>query len=133
MSSEAIRSRLGISPLGQGRASLGWRTLGVLLALVLGFACAVMVAAMSDIGGTPTCHDVATGQAAIPSGRECFSGSSLQKTLTLGFGWPSGAIAGLGGLAALAFALTGRRARLALVLGGATIVLGGLSVLIGSV
>jgi hypothetical protein len=126
-------SPLGISSLDQGRASVGWRVFGVLLALALGFACAVMVAAMSDIAGTPTCHDIRTGKAAIPSGGECFSGTSLQKTITLGLGWPSGAIAAAGGLLALAFVITGRRARLALVLGGVAIVLGGLSVLIGSV
>ena len=92
--------------------------LGVLLALALCFACAVMVAAMSDIAGTPTCHDISAGQAAIPSSGECLSGSSLQKAITLGIGWPSGVIAGLGGLVTLAFAITGRLARLALVLGG---------------
>ena len=107
--------------------------LGVLLALALCFACAVMVAAMSDIAGTPTCHDISAGQAAIPSSGECLSGSSLQKAITLGIGWPSGVIAGLGGRVTLAFAITGRLARLALVLGGVAIVLGGISVLVGSV
>jgi hypothetical protein len=126
-------SVLEISSLDQGRAGVGWRMLGVLLALALCFACAVMVAAMSDIAGTPTCHDISAGQAAIPSGDECLSGSSLQKAITLGVGWASGVIAGLGGLVALAFAITGRLARLALVLGGVAIVLGGLTVLVGSV
>jgi MFS family permease len=78
--------------------------LGALLAVALGFGCAVMVAAMSDIGGTPTCHDVSIGTADMPSGGECFSGSSLQRTIALGLGWPSGVIAGLAGLVALAFA-----------------------------
>ena len=34
-----------------------------------------MVIAMSDIGSTPTCEDVLTGQAALPSDGECFDGS----------------------------------------------------------
>jgi hypothetical protein len=112
---------------------MGWRLLGVPLSLALGFGCAVMAAAMSDIGGTPTCHDVSTGRAAVPPGGECFSGSSLQKAITLGLGWPSSAVAAVAGLVALAFAITGRRGRLALLLAGVAIVLGGLSVLLGSV
>jgi hypothetical protein len=124
---------LEVSSLDQGRASVGWRLLGVMLTLALGFGCAVMIAAISDIDSTPTCHDVAVGKASIPFDRECFSGSSLQKAITVGLGWPSAAIAGVAGLVALAFAITGRRGPLALLLGAMAIVLGGLSVLIGSV
>jgi hypothetical protein len=124
---------LEASSVDQGRAGVGWRLLGVPLALALGFGCAVMAAAMSDIGGTPTCHDVSIGNAAIPSGGECFSGSSIQKAITLGLGWPSSAVAGVAGLVALAFAITGRRGRLALLLAGLGVLLGCLSVLLGSV
>jgi hypothetical protein len=101
------------------------------LAPVLAFGCAVMFVAMSDIGGTPTCQE-ALGNAAIRSG-ECFNGSSLQKSITLGLGWPSAALAGVGALAALAFVITGRRGRLALQFAAVAIVLGGLSIRIGSV
>ncbi len=117
---------LEVSSLDQGKASVGWRVLGVLLALALAFGCAAMVVAMSDIGSTPTCHDITVR-------KECFSGSSLQKAITIGLGWPSAAIAGLAGLVALAFAITGRRGPLALLLAAVAIVLGGLSVLIGNV
>jgi hypothetical protein len=106
--------------------------LGVLFALALAFGCAVMIAAMSDIGSTPTCHDVSIGNAAIPSDGQCFSGSSLQKAITIGLGWPSAAIAGVAGLVALTFAITARRGQLALLLAAAAIVLGGLSVVVGS-
>jgi hypothetical protein len=123
---------LEASSLDRGRAGVGWRVLGALLAVALGFGCAVMVAAMSDIGSTPTCHDISIGAADVPSGGECFSGSSLQKTIALGLGWPSGVIAGLAGLVALAFAITGRRGPLALLLAAVAIVLGGLSVVLGS-
>jgi membrane-associated PAP2 superfamily phosphatase len=119
--------------VGQDNEDVGRRALGVLLAALLAFACVVMSAAMTDIGGTPTCHDISVGNAAIPSDGECFRGSSLQKTVTLGLGWPSGMIAGVAGLIALAFAITGRRPRLALMLTALAIALGGLSILIGSV
>jgi hypothetical protein len=96
---------------------------------VLAFGCAVMLVAMSDIGDTPTCQELAE---AATTG-ECFSGSSLQKAITLGLGWPSGVMAGVAALVALAFVITGRRGRLALQLAAAAVVLGGLSILIGSV
>lgn len=115
--------------MGQGRTRVAWRVVGVLLAPVLAFGCAVMFVAMSDIGSTPTCEELA--KAANPSG-ECFSGSSLQKGITLGLGWPGGALSGVAALATLAFVITGRRGRLALQLAALAIVLGGLSILIGS-
>jgi hypothetical protein len=115
--------------LGEGGTGIAWRVVGVLLAPVLAFGCAVMFVAMSDIDGTPTCEEL---QAANSAG-ECYSGSSLQKGITLGLGWPSGALAGVAALAALAFVMTGRRGRLALWLAALAIVLGGLSILIASI
>src|SRR5207247_2314999 len=108
------------------------RAIAGLLLIVLAFACAVMIAAMVDIGGTPTCHDVATGKAPVPVDGQCFGGSSLQKTISLVLGYASGAIGAVAALTALAFAITGRRGRLLLALVVAAIVLGGLSILIGS-
>ena len=83
-----------------------------------------MFAAMSDIAGTPTCNDVSMA-AAVPSDGQCFSGSSIQKAITLGLGCASGAIAGVAALArARAFAVAGRRGRawpsLAIVLAAAS-------------
>ncbi len=97
---------------------------------MLAFGCAVMVVAMSDIGGTPTCQEMSSGSARASSDGDCYSISSLQKTITLGLGWWGGATAGLAALAALGFAITGRRGRLALWLAGLAVVLGGLSILI---
>jgi hypothetical protein len=125
------------SPPGdEGKATGGWRALGIVLALALAFACAVMVIAMADIGDTPRCDDDAaiaqeredTGDLVI----ECFDGSQAQKTISLVLGWPSGVLAGLAALVALLFAATGTRGHLLLRLTGAAIVLGGLSILIGS-
>lgn len=115
------------------KASGGWRALAVVLALALAFASAVMVIAMGDIGGTPTCDDVLSGEAALPSDNECFDGSSTQKTISLVLGWPSGVLAGIAALVALYFAASGRQGRMLLQLTGAAIVLGGLSILIGSI
>jgi hypothetical protein len=119
------------------RATGPWRVLGVVLAIALAFAAAVMIIAMADIGDTPRCDD----QAALEQERqetgdlviECFEGSQTQKTASLGLGWPSGVIAALAALLALYFAATGRRGRLLLQITAAAIVLGGLSLLIGSV
>lgn len=117
-----------------GRA---WRVLGVALALALAFASAVMIVVMLDIGGTPRCDDPAalaeereeTGAVVI----ECFDASQLQKVLGLAFGWPAGVVAAIAALLALFFAVTGRRGQLMIRLTGAAIVLGGLSILIGSI
>jgi hypothetical protein len=116
-----------------GKAGGGWRVLGLVLALALAFACAVLVIAMADIGDTPTCEDVLSGEVAPPSDNECFDGSSGQKTASLVLGWPSGILAGVAALVALMFVFTGRRGRLLLQLTGAAVVLGALSIGIGSI
>jgi hypothetical protein len=113
-----------------------WRALGIALAAALAFACAVMVLAMADVGATPRCDD----PAAISQEREetgelevqCFDGSELQRIITLLLGWPAGIIAGIAALVALLFAVTGRHGHLMLRLAGSAIVLGALSILIGS-
>jgi hypothetical protein len=120
-------------PTREDRAGGGWRVLAVILALALAFACAVMVVAMVDIGDTPSCDDVLSGEAAVPADGECFDGSSTQKTISLILGWPSAVLAGIAALVALFFTFTGRQGRLVLQLTGAAIVLGALSILIGSV
>ena len=115
------------------KAGGGWRALAVILALALAFACAVMIIAMADIGSTPTCESILSGEEQVPDDGECFDGSSAQKTASLVLGWPSGVLAGIAALVALFFAGTGRNGRLLLQLTGAAIVLGGASILIGSI
>ena len=123
-----------VTPSGdEEKASGGWRALGVLLALALAFAGAVMIIAMAEISDTPTCDDVISGAAALPADGECFDGSSGQKAVSLVLGFPSGALAGIGAVAAFFFAVTGGGGRLLMRLTGAAIVLGGLSILIGAV
>ena len=117
-------------------ASGGWRALGVILALALAFASAVMIIAMADIGDTPRCDDTAAVRAEILKegpDAECFEGSSAQKTISLVLGWPSGVLAGIAALFALYFAATGRRGRTLLQLVAVAVVLGALSIGIGSI
>ncbi len=105
----------------------------MILALALAFACAVMIIAMADIGSTPTCESILAGEEQVPDDGECFDGSSAQKTASLVLGWPSGVLAGIAALVALFFAGTGRNGRLLLQLTGAAILLGGASILVGSI
>ena len=109
---------------------MSWRVAGILLAPVLAFGCAVMLVAMGDIRDTPTCQDLA--RTPFSSG-ECFNGSSLQKAVTLGIGWTSAVMAGVAALIALLFVITGRYARLTVQLAVVAVVLGGLSILTGSI
>src|SRR5215212_648251 len=91
-----------------------WRALAVVLFLLLLAGSFIMIAASTDIAGTTLCRDV-TAQfvAANPNG-SCFDGSSLQKVLSVVFGYASGGVAALAALLAIAFTLTGRRGRLVL-------------------
>jgi hypothetical protein len=121
---------------GDEKASGGMRAGAVLLALVLAFGCAVMAAVMVDIGDSPTCEDVLSGEATIDLSdpdADCFEESQAQKTASLVLGWPSAVLAGIGALMLLAFAVRGRGGSLALKVAGAAIVLGILSIVVGSV
>ena len=115
----------------EDRASGGRRALAVVLALALAFACAVMFVAMGEISDTTPCDEVRSAADLTDEG-ECFDGSSTQKTISLVLGWPSAVLAGLAALLALFFAATGTRGRLLMTVTGAAIVLGGLSIAVGS-
>jgi hypothetical protein len=108
------------------------RALAVVLALVLILGAAIMVIAMADISGTPTCEDVDAGRAE-PKDGECYDGSSAQKTIAVILGFAGGGVGAIGALAALAFTITGRRGRLVLVLAGSAVVVSGISIGIGSI
>ena len=130
-------------PPGQGpylaasppKAGGGWRALAVLLAIILAFGAAVIIAVMVDLGSQPRCDDTAAlvKKAATTSGKvTCFDVSSTQRVITLGLGWIGGVLGGLAALLALAFAITGRRGRLLVQVTAAAIIFSGLSILIGS-
>lgn len=108
------------------------RALAVVLALVLALGAAIMIIAMADISGTPTCEDV-LAERAEPKDGECYDGSSTQKTIAVILGFAGGGVGAIGVLAALAFTFTGRRGRLVLVVTGSAVVLSGIGIGIGSI
>ena len=117
----------------EDKAGGGWRALAVILALALLFATAVMAIAMADIGDTPTCEAAIEDPTLLDADRECFDGSSAQKTATLVLGWPSALLAGVAALVAFYFVFTGRAGFLLLTLTGGAIALGVISILVGSI
>jgi hypothetical protein len=122
---------------GSGQASGGMRALGALIALVLAFGAAVMIAVAIDIGDTPTCddflEDVASGEITLDLDDECFDGSSAQKAISVVLAWASGLVGAIAVIIALMFAFTGNRSGLLARVAGAAVVLGILSIVIGSV
>lgn len=121
------------TPPADDKASGGMRTLAVLFILVLAFAAAVMIMVGVEIGDTPTCDAITAGEEPIPADGECFDGASGQKSISVAFAYASGVVGAIAALLGLAFAITGRRGRLLVRLAVAAIVLGGLSILIGSI
>ncbi len=118
------------TPADRGRGP--WRALSALLFLLLLVGSLIVIVAMIDIAGTPTCHDVRAALAA-PSDGECYDGSSLQKTLSVIIGFGGGATGAIAMVSALAYTITGRRGRFVLVLTGLAIVLSGISIVVGSI
>jgi hypothetical protein len=120
-----------------GKASGGMRALGVLIALVLAFGAAVMIAVAIDIGDTSTCdqffEDVQSGQVVPELDDECFDGSEGQKSISVVLAWASGIVGAIAVLVALMFAVTGNRGPLLARVAGAAVALGILSILIGSI
>jgi hypothetical protein len=121
----------------EGKASGGMRALAVLIALVLAFGAAVMIAVAVDIGDTATCDDfleeVASGERVPELDDECFDGSSAQKSISVVLAWASGIVGVIAVIVALMFAVTGTRGQLLARVAGAAVVLGVLSILIGSI
>lgn len=125
------------APGDSGKASGGMRALGLLLALVLAFGAAVMILVAIDIGDTATCEDfvsdVTSGETTLSLDDECFDGSSTQKAVSVVLAWASGIVGAVAVLIALMFAFTGTRGGLLARAAGAAVVLGALSIVIGSI
>ena len=118
------------APAGKGGGNT-WRALAVILLILLVVGCFIMLAAATDIAGTPTCHDV-QARLAAPKDNSCFDGSQVQKVLSVAFGYASGAVGVIAALLAIAFTITGRRGRLLAILAVGAMVLAGISILVGS-
>jgi len=104
------------------------RALAVLFAIVLGFAAAIVIAVMVDLGSSPICEDV--GGALTPT-EDCYDISSTAKPISLVLGWGGGVLGVIGAIMLLRFAITSRGGRLAVQLAVAAIVLSALSIVIG--
>jgi hypothetical protein len=116
------------SPRGE-KAGGGMRALAVLLALILAFGAAVMIAVGIDISDLASCDNP---EEVIASGEtECFEGSEGIKPVVVGLAIASGVIGALGFLAGIAFAVTGTRGRLFAQLAGAAVLLAVLALVIG--
>ena len=110
------------------------RVLAVLVALVLGFGAAVMIAVAIDIGDTITCDEYrGLSVEEQVQETECFDGSSAQKAISVALAWASGVVGAIAVIIALMFAFTGTRAPLLARVAGAAVVFGILSIVIGSV
>jgi hypothetical protein len=110
-----------------------WRALAVILFILLLVGCFIMIAAATDIAGTTLCRDVTAQFVQQHPNGSCFDGSQIQKVLSVGFGYASGAVGAIAALLAIVFTITGRRGRLVAVLAVAAVVLAGISILVGSV
>ena len=104
------------------------RVLALIAAIVIGFAAAIVIAVMVDLGSSPICEDV--GGAAAPT-EDCYDISSTAKPISLVLGWAGGVAGVLAALALLRVVFTGVGGRLAVQLSAAAIVLSGLSLIIG--
>lgn len=110
-----------------------WRALAVILFILLLVGCFIMIAASTDIAGTTLCRDVTRQFVQQHPNGSCFDGSQVQKVLSVGFGYASGAVGAIAALLAIAFTITGRRGRLVAALAVTALVLAGASILVGSV
>ena len=116
-----------------GKGGNSWRAVAVILFILLLVGCFIMIAAATDIAGTMRCGVVTREFVAQHPNGSCFDGSQVQKVLSVGFGYASGAVGAIAALFALAFAFTARRGRLVAILAVAAVVLAGISILVGSV
>jgi hypothetical protein len=116
-------------PVVDEKASGGMRALAVLFAIVLGFAAAIMIAVMVDLGSSPICEDVQGG--ALNPAEDCYDISSTAKPISLVLGWLGGVLGVIGAIALLRFAITSRGGRLAVQIAVAAIVLSALALAVG--
>jgi hypothetical protein len=115
-------------PADDGKASGAMRALAVLLALIVGFGAAVVIAVMVDLGSSPRCDEV--GGALAPT-EDCYDISSTAKPISLVLGWVGGVLGVLAALAFLRLCILGVGGRLAAQLTGAAVVLSALAIAIG--
>jgi hypothetical protein len=110
------------------RVAVPLRILAVLLALLIAFAAAAIIAGASDNTSLPTCHEVNHGDAEPSSNGECFDGSARRADVGLGFAIAGGVAAAVALLLSIMLAATGRRGGVFLILCGAAVIFIGLEI-----
>jgi len=116
-------ARADKSATGNGKITVPLRIGAVILAIVIAFFAAAIVAGASDNTSLPTCHDVNHGKAQPSSSGDCFRGSSKRATAGLVFAIAGGIAAAAALVLSIVLAATGRRGREFLIACGATVVL----------
>jgi hypothetical protein len=104
------------------------RALAVLLALVVGFGAAIVIAVMVDLGSSPRCEDV--GGALFPT-EDCYDVSAAAKVISLALGWVGGVLGVAAAVALFRLAILGVGGQLAARLTGTAVALSALSIIIG--
>jgi hypothetical protein len=120
----------GPTTAGDGKASGGMRALGIVLALILAFGAAVMIAAAAEISDTPTAEEVASGEEPLPDDGKVYDGSESERSISTGFGYASGVVGGIGALIGIFFGITGTRGRLFAQAAVAAVILAAIALLI---
>jgi hypothetical protein len=114
-------------------AGVGRRILAVIGGLILGFVGVALLVRGFDVVGAPLCGDPEdVAQAILEGETECYEGSSTQRFFDALFSFPGGVL----GIAALVlsvyFAATGKRGKLLLQIGIASLVLLGAALLVSA-
>ena len=120
----------GPATADSGKASGGMRALGVVLALILAFGAAVMIAAAAEISDTPTLDEIKSGEVDPPEDGEYYDGSETERSISTGFGYASGVVGGIGALIGIFFGITGTRGRLFAQAAVAAVILAAIALLI---
>lgn len=107
------------------RASVGWRLASAALFLVLAFIVLVLVVIVINPDDVPRCEDGVSAEG------ECFDVTETERTLQIVVSIVGAVVGTAAALAALYFAITGRRGRLVLQLAGATFAVALLLVIVG--
>lgn len=123
---------MGVTAASPQGEQTPWRVLAVFLAIALGVGALVMVLVMADITGTILCSDVTNAYLRAHRGGSCYSGSALQRTATVAFGFAGGGAAAIGAALALLFVFTGRRGRTAAAVACVAVALAVASILVSS-
>jgi hypothetical protein len=110
------------APSDTEKAGTGWRVIAGILAVLLAFAAAVMIAVAVDLADGPRCEQATFG--------ECYDVSKTEQTVGTILLFASGIASALAFLAGAYFVFRGRGGRTMAIAAGAAIVLGAIALVI---